>query len=83
MPQKIKLILRPKEPFDVPLSEGYQLYSALLNVMRETDPDAAERAHNSPISSISLVPWKAVSSAPNGTGIDVSWPERGMRWMWA
>ena len=56
MPQKIKLILRPKEPFDVPLSEGYQLYSALLNVMRETDPDAAERAHNSPISSISLGP---------------------------
>ena len=56
MPQIIKLILRPKEAFDVPLSEGYQLYSALLNVMRETDPTAAERTHDSPISSISLGP---------------------------
>ncbi len=56
MPQMIKLILRPKESFDVPLSEGYQLYSALLNVMRETDPTAAERTHDSPISSISLGP---------------------------
>lgn len=56
MPQIIRVILRPKESFDVPLSEGYQLYSALLNVMRETDPTVAKRTHDSPISSISLGP---------------------------
>jgi CRISPR-associated endoribonuclease Cas6 len=56
MPQIVRLILCPRESFDVPMSEGYQLYSALLNVMRETDPTAAERTHDSAISSISLCP---------------------------
>jgi len=54
MPQKITLILRPEGAFDLPISEGYQLYSALLAVMEKADPDAAKRAHDSPIGSISL-----------------------------
>lgn len=54
MPQKITLILRPEGDFELPISEGYQLYSALLAVMDRADPAAARRAHDSPISSISL-----------------------------
>jgi CRISPR-associated endoribonuclease Cas6 len=56
MPQKITLVLRPETGFDVPSSEGYQLYSALLGVMREGDEAAASHTHDSPISSISLGP---------------------------
>ena len=56
MPQKIKLILRPETGFEVPSSEGYQLYSALLSIMREGDEAAASHTHDSPISSISLGP---------------------------
>ena len=56
MPQKIALILRPETGFEVPSSEGYQLYSALLGVMREADEAAASHTHDSPISSISLGP---------------------------
>ncbi len=54
MPQKITLILRPETGFEVPSSEGYQLYSALLGIMREGDEAAATHTHDSPISSISL-----------------------------
>lgn len=56
MPQKITLILRPETGFEVPSSEGYQLYSAMLGVMREADEAAASHTHDSPISSISLGP---------------------------
>ncbi len=56
MPQKIVLTLRPEKGFEVPFSEGYQLYSAILSVMREGDEAAARHAHDSPISSISLGP---------------------------
>ncbi|MDQ1312732.1 MAG: system precrRNA processing endoribonuclease protein Cas6 [Euryarchaeota archaeon] len=56
MPQKIKLTLHAREDFEIPSSEGYQLYSALLGVMREADPIAAGHTHDSPISSISLGP---------------------------
>jgi len=56
MPQKITLILRSETGFEVPSSEGYQLYSAMLGVMREADEAAASHTHDSPISSISLGP---------------------------
>ena len=56
MPQKIKLTLHAREDFEIPSSEGYQLYSALLGVMREADPIAAGHTHDSPISSLSLGP---------------------------
>lgn len=56
MPQKITLTLRPQSAFDIPISEGYQLYSALLAVMREADFAMAGHTHDSPISSISLGP---------------------------
>ncbi len=56
MPQKIRLTLRPQAPFEMPYSEGYQLYSALLAVMREADCAMARQTHDSPIGSISLGP---------------------------
>ncbi|NPV61759.1 MAG: CRISPR system precrRNA processing endoribonuclease RAMP protein Cas6 [Methanotrichaceae archaeon] len=54
MPQKISLVVRPRESTEIPWSEGYQLYSAILNVMRGCDEKASRRAHDSPLSSISL-----------------------------
>ncbi|MCX6672935.1 MAG: hypothetical protein NTY37_04060 [Methanothrix sp.] len=56
MPQKITLTLRPVAAFEMPYSEGYQLYSALLCVMGEDDSAMAKHTHDSPISSISLHP---------------------------
>lgn len=56
MPQKIQLTLRPTASFEMPYSEGYQLYSALLGVMQQADPAMAGHTHDSPISSISLGP---------------------------
>ena len=56
MPQKITLILRPESGFDIPYSDGYQLYSSLLGIMQEADETAASHTHDSPISSISLGP---------------------------
>jgi CRISPR-associated endoribonuclease Cas6 len=56
MPQKIRLTLRPETGFEIPYSEGYQLYSALLGVMKESDSATSVHAHDSPIGSISLGP---------------------------
>jgi CRISPR-associated endoribonuclease Cas6 len=56
MPQKICLTLRPEASFEIPLSEGYQIYSALLGVMKEADSATAGHTHDSPIGSISLGP---------------------------
>ena len=56
MPQKISLITRPETAFEIPTSEGYQLYSSILGVMREADENAARHTHDSPISSISISP---------------------------
>src|SRR5512136_2393162 len=56
MPQKISMILRPETAFEIPSSEGYQLYSSILRVMWEADEAAARHTHDSPISSISIGP---------------------------
>jgi CRISPR-associated endoribonuclease Cas6 len=56
MPQKISLITRPETAFEIPTSEGYQLYSSILGVMREADEDISKHTHDSPISSISISP---------------------------
>ncbi|NMC35391.1 MAG: CRISPR system precrRNA processing endoribonuclease RAMP protein Cas6 [Veillonellaceae bacterium] len=54
MPQKITLITRPQTAFELPYSEGYQLYSAILNVMRGCDEAASKHAHDSSLSSMSI-----------------------------
>jgi CRISPR-associated endoribonuclease Cas6 len=56
MPQKIRLTLRPEGSLEVPFSDGYQLYSALLGAMKEFDYATAGHTHDSPIGSISLGP---------------------------
>jgi CRISPR-associated endoribonuclease Cas6 len=56
MPQKIILITRPETAFEIPSSEGYQLYSSILGIMWEADGATAKYTHDSPISSISLGP---------------------------
>ncbi|KQC11971.1 MAG: hypothetical protein APR56_07200, partial [Methanosaeta sp. SDB] len=54
MPQKITFITKPDSEFEVPSSEGYQLYSAILDIIRESDDAVSEHAHNSPIGSVAL-----------------------------
>jgi CRISPR-associated endoribonuclease Cas6 len=54
MPQKISLVVRPRVEIELPLSEGYQLYSAILNVMRQADEVTSQHAHDSQLSSISI-----------------------------
>ncbi|MBN1236768.1 MAG: CRISPR system precrRNA processing endoribonuclease RAMP protein Cas6 [Methanotrichaceae archaeon] len=48
MPQKITMITRPLAGFEVPSSEGPQLYSAILRVIREGSEAAAARLHDLP-----------------------------------
>lgn len=54
MPQKISMVVRPREEFELPWSEGYQLYSALLSIMRGCDEATSKHAHDSPLSSMSI-----------------------------
>jgi CRISPR-associated endoribonuclease Cas6 len=54
MPQKISIITTPNSKFELPASEGYQLYSAILNIIRDTDEKVSEHAHDSPIGSMAI-----------------------------
>jgi CRISPR-associated endoribonuclease Cas6 len=54
MPQLISMVLRPKDAFEMPWSEGYQLYSAILSIMRRCDEATARHTHDSPLGSISI-----------------------------
>ena len=54
MPKTIKFIVRPCSSFPVPDSEGYSIYSALLNRMSESDEDTGRRVHGTDFSSISI-----------------------------
>lgn len=82
MPQKITLTFRPVAGFEMPYSEGYQLYSALLRIMQESDSAIAKHTHDSPISSISLGPLEAASAALIGPCTRPSMQGRGMNWWW-
>ena len=65
MPQKISFVARPKAEFEIPSSEGYQLYSSILEVMREGDEAISEHAHDSPQSSIAVSPlWGRFGKCP-------------------
>jgi len=52
--QQILLTVRPESDFEVPSSTGYQLYSALLAVMRSSNPEASNRVHDSEIGTIAV-----------------------------
>lgn len=49
----IHLTVSPKTSFDIPLSDGYQLYSALLSLINRRNPDTSLKIHNSPLPSLS------------------------------
>ncbi|HDJ38360.1 MAG TPA: CRISPR-associated protein Cas6, partial [Methanosarcinales archaeon] len=52
--QQMMLTVRPESDFEVPSSTGYQLYSALLAVMRSSNPGASGRVHDSEIGAIAV-----------------------------
>ncbi|RZN15778.1 MAG: CRISPR-associated protein Cas6, partial [Methanosarcinales archaeon] len=52
--QQMMLTVRPKSDFEVPDSTGYQLYSALLAVMRSSNQGASKRVHDSEIGMIAV-----------------------------
>jgi len=54
MPQKISFITKPKSKFEIPASEGYQLYSAILDIIRDNDEKVSEYAHDSPVGSMAI-----------------------------
>lgn len=52
--RRVDLTLKAEQPFEMPVHEGYQVYSSLLELMRESEPELSQRIHGSTITSISL-----------------------------
>ncbi len=50
--RRIELTLRADERFDVPLSDGYSVYSALLALLQSADDAVSQRVHDSEIGSL-------------------------------
>jgi CRISPR/Cas system endoribonuclease Cas6 (RAMP superfamily) len=50
--RQIEATLRPTERFAVPDSDGYQVYSALLNALDSVDSAVSERVHDAPLGSL-------------------------------
>jgi CRISPR-associated endoribonuclease Cas6 len=46
--------VRPKDAFEVPQSDGYQVYSALLALIKSANPEVSERVHGSPVHTMSI-----------------------------
>ena len=53
MPQKIILKLKPKTKFEIPASNGYQIYSALLARIKSGNEEISKHIHDSSIGSVS------------------------------
>lgn len=54
MPQKITLKFKPKTKFEIPASNGYQIYSALLARIKSDNEEISKHVHDSPIGSVSI-----------------------------
>lgn len=50
--RRIELTLRADQRFDVPLSDGYSVYSALLALLQSADDEVSQRVHDSEIGSL-------------------------------
>ena len=50
--RRIELTLRADERFDVPQSDGYSVYSALLALLQSADDEVSQRVHDSEIGSL-------------------------------
>lgn len=54
MPQKISLKFKPKAKFEIPSSNGYQIYSALLAKIKSDNEEISKHVHDSSIGSIAI-----------------------------
>lgn len=54
MPIKIDLKVKPSSGFDIPYNEGYQLYSALLNLTREENEELSEKIHDEAVGNLNI-----------------------------
>jgi hypothetical protein len=52
--RRVDITLKSEQPFEVPAHEGYQLYSSILGLLKDSDPEISQRVHDSNITSISL-----------------------------
>lgn len=52
--RQIELTLRSTERFDVPQSDGYSVYSALLALLQSADDEVSQRVHDSEIGSLHI-----------------------------
>lgn len=52
--RRVDLTLRTDQSFGIPVHEGYQIYSSLLGLMKESNPETSRRVHDSAVTSISL-----------------------------
>lgn len=52
--RQILITVRPEGAFEVPHSEGYQVYSALLTLIKFVNPEVSERIHGSPVRTMSI-----------------------------
>lgn len=54
MPYKINITACPDRTFEVPVSDGYQLYSSILNQINKSDPQVSALIHDSNNISLSV-----------------------------
>lgn len=52
--RRVDLTLKAEQPFEVPAHEGYQIYSSILGLLKESNPEVSQRVHDSTITLISL-----------------------------
>jgi CRISPR-associated endoribonuclease Cas6 len=52
--RQILIKVRPKDAFEVPHSDGYQIYSALLALIKSVNPEVSERLHGSSVRTTSI-----------------------------
>ena len=52
--RQILITVRPKDAFEVPHSDGYQVYSAILSSIQNIDSTVSQHIHGTPLHSISV-----------------------------
>ncbi|WP_292410772.1 MULTISPECIES: CRISPR system precrRNA processing endoribonuclease RAMP protein Cas6 [unclassified Methanoculleus] len=52
--RRVDLTLRTDRSFEIPVHSGYQIYSSLLGLMKESDPNVSQRVHDSTTTALSL-----------------------------
>jgi len=54
MPTKLELDVTPSRSFSVPYNAGYQIYSALLNMIKDGDEKLSEKIHDDDVSKLNI-----------------------------